>query len=192
MLSRLVNTCVRFIDRTNEAAGKLAMFLIFPLIGILAFEVISRTFFNQPHIWSVEMAEFTMTSYYILGGAYTLMHEGHARMDLFYSRWTVKGKATADVLTFPFVFFYMSVFLYGSITSLRYAITHKQVSYTSWAPSLTPIKFIMTIGIALMTLQFLSQFLKDLAIVRGEATAPNPHLDHPYDLDRVDDHAMHS
>lgn len=160
----------------NEAVGKFAMFLIFPLIGILAFEVVSRTFFNAPHIWSVEMAEFTMTAYYMLGGAYTLMHDGHARMDLFYSRWTIKGQAKADALTFPIVMFYMGIFLYGSITSLQYSIRYKQVSYSAWAPPLTPIKIFMAIGIALMISQVISEFLKNLATIRGEL-APDPRQD---------------
>lgn len=118
----------------------------------------------------MEMCEFTMTAYYMLGGAYTLMHEGHVRMDLLYDKLTAKGKATADVITFPIALFYMALYLYGSITSLKYAIVHKQVTYSSWAAPVTPIKIIMTIGIALMTMQVISQFFKDLARMRGRST----------------------
>lgn len=169
-MSRRIEAYVRFMDRMNQAVGNVVMFLVFALIGIMVFDVVSRTFFNKPNIWTVEMSQFTMTAYYILGGAYTLIRKGHVRMDLFYDRWTAKGKATADVITFPLVLFYMVIFLYGSITSLRYAIQYKQVTYSSWAPPLTPIKIIMTIGIALMTLQVIAEFFKDLATMRGRAT----------------------
>ena len=170
MLSKLIKAYVRFVDRMNEAVGNVIMFLIFALLGIMIFDVVSRTFFNKPNIWTVEMSEFTMTTYYMLGGAYTLIRKGHVRMDLFYDRWTGRGKAVADILTFPLVLLYMVIFLIGSITSLWYAITHHQVTYSSWAPPLTPIKLIMTIGILLMTMQVIAEFFKDLETMRGRST----------------------
>ena len=63
-----------------------AMYLVFPMIGILFFETVSRTIFNHPWIWTVEMAQFVMAAYYTLGGAYTLIMDGHVRMDLTYAQ----------------------------------------------------------------------------------------------------------
>jgi len=171
LLERQMRAYVRFTDRLNEAVGGFAKYLIFLLMGILIYEVISRTLFNQPHIWQVEMSEFTMTAYYMLGGAYTLMRDGHVRMDLFYYRWPARGKAKADVLTFPIIMAYMALYLYGSITSLQYAMKYRQVTYSSWGPPLAPIKVIMLVGIALMTMQVLSEFFKDLLKMRGRETA---------------------
>jgi TRAP-type mannitol/chloroaromatic compound transport system permease small subunit len=161
---------VRFTDRLNETVGGFAKYLIFLLMGILIYEVFSRTIFNKPHIWQVEMSAFTMTAYYMLGGAYTLIREGHVRMDLFHYKWSARGKAAADVITFPIIMVYMAIYLYGSITSLQYALEYRQVTYSSWGPPLAPIKFIMLIGIALMTMQMLSEFFKALLRMRGRET----------------------
>ncbi|NQD93378.1 TRAP transporter small permease, partial [Pseudomonas sp. CrR25] len=41
-------------------------------------------------------------------------------------------------------------------------------SYSAWSPRMAPIKIIMTIGVALMLLQTIATFFKDLATARGE------------------------
>ncbi len=123
----------------------------------------SRTFFNHPWIWTVEMAQFVMAAYYTLGGAYTLIMDGHVRMDLAYAKWSPKNKALADVLTFVVIMLYLVVLLLGGIISLEYSIKYKQKSYSSWAPPVTPIKIIMVFGMFLMILQVIAEFFKDLA-----------------------------
>lgn len=163
---------VRFADGLNQVVGNVAMWLAVPLMGILVYEVISRTFFNTPHIWQVEMCEFIMGAYYMLGGAWTLMHEqGHVRMDVFYERRTDRGKAISDAISFlPIMFFYLLIWLNGSISALRYALTHHQKNFSSWGPPLAPIKTIIVIGLVFMILQAVSEFLKKLEVIRGGET----------------------
>lgn len=145
------------------------MYLIFAMMGILLFSSISRTFFDRPYIWVVEMAQFTMAAYYLLGGGYSMMLESHVRMDLLYSRWSEKRKAVTDLITSSFLIFYLVLLLAGGLSSVHYAITYNQKNYTPWAPPLAPVKIIMTIGIVLMLLQAVSMFFKDLAKARGES-----------------------
>ena len=167
-MNRLIKGYVDGVTATSTAVGKFAMYLIFPMIGILMFETVSRTIFNKPWIWSVEMAQFVMAAYYTLGGAYTLVMDGHVRMDLFYARWSPKNRALADVLTFAVVMFYLVLLLIGGFMSLQYSIKYNQKSYSSWAPTVTPIKIIMVFGMVLMTLQVIAEFFRDIAKVRAE------------------------
>ncbi len=134
----------------------------------MSLESLSRFIFDRPHIRVVEMAQFTMAAYYLLGGGYSMILKGHVRMDLLYGRWSAKRQALADVITGPFLIFYLLFLLYGGISSTEYAITYGQVNYTPWAPPLAPIKIIMTIGIILMLLQAIAGFFKDVAKARGE------------------------
>ena len=159
---------VRYIDAANKAVGKFSMYLIFVMMGVLLFESIFRTIFNQPHIWVVEIAQFTMAAYYLLGGGYSMILKGHVRMDLLYGRWSATRQAMTDVITIFFLIFFLVFLLYGGISSIEYAVTYGQVNYTPWAPPLAPIKIIMTIGILLMLLQTIATLFKDLAMVRGE------------------------
>ncbi len=159
---------VRYMDKTSRVVGRFAMYLIFVMMAILLLETVARIIFNRSQIWTVEMAQFFMAAYYLLGGGYTLIIGGHVRMDLFYQKWSAKKKALADVITFFITLIYMVVLLYGGIKGLLYSIKYNQVSYSSWAPPVTPIKIIMLIGITLMLLQTISELIKDLAIARGE------------------------
>jgi len=168
-MKKIARSYVRAMDKTSMFIGYFAMYLGVGLMAVLVFETISRTVFNRAHIWGMEVAEFIMAAYYLLGGGYSLILGGHVRMDLFYHRWTERGQARADALTyFPYMFFYLVVLIIGGITAIRYALVHHQHSYTIWAPPLAPIKFIMVFGMIIMFLQSFAEFLKDVAIARGE------------------------
>ena len=160
---------VRLVDAVSIVVGKFSQYLVFAMMGLLLYESISRTLFTRPHIWVVEMAQFIMAAYYLLGGGYSMILEGHVRMDLLYGRWSTRTRAVMDAVTGIVLLFYLAILLYGSISSLEYALRYKQVNYTSWAPPLAPIKIIMTIGIALMLLQAIAIFFKDIATARGES-----------------------
>ncbi|MDJ0958867.1 MAG: TRAP transporter small permease subunit [Arenicellales bacterium] len=159
---------VRFIDAMNRRLGRLVMYLIFPMMGVLLYATISRTFFDLPPIWTTEMAQMIMTAYYLLGGAYSMLLAAHVRMDLLYGSWAPKRRAFMDTITSCFLFFYVVILLYGGISSTQYAIEYNQKNFSVWAPPMAPIKVIMTIGILLMLLQVISTFFKELAAFRGK------------------------
>ena len=80
-MPKAVRIFVHAVDATNRVVGKLTMYLVFAMIGLLLFEPISRTIFDKPLIWSMEMSMFTMGAYWMLGGGYSMMLKGHVRMD---------------------------------------------------------------------------------------------------------------
>jgi TRAP-type mannitol/chloroaromatic compound transport system permease small subunit len=163
-----IKAYVRAIDALNRVVGRFVMYLIFVMMGILLLSSGSRTFLGMSHIWVVEMAQFFMTAYYLLGGGYSMQLDSHVRMDLLYTRWTPRTRAAVDAVTVGFLLFYLVVLLVGGISSTQYAIEYGQKNYSSWAPPLAPIKIVMVIGIALMLLQVIAVFFKDLAAARGE------------------------
>jgi TRAP-type mannitol/chloroaromatic compound transport system permease small subunit len=162
---------VKYVDRLNYFVGRIAMYLFFVLAAILAWSTISRLMLGAPVNWALEMSQFVLSAYYLLGGAYSVQLKGHVRMDLFYSRLNVRQRATTDAITVVFVLFYLGVLLWGGISSTNYAITYGQKNYSAWSPVLWPIKVVMTIGIFLMLLQFVSNFFKDFAEARGRPIA---------------------
>ncbi len=163
-----IKNYVRWVDAINRRVGKFALYLIFVMMGILLFSSISRTFFNVPYVWTMEMAQFTMAAYYLLGGGYSMQLKAHVRMDVLYERWSLKTRAMVDVFTSGFLMFYLAILLYGGISSTLYSLEYGQRNYSSWGPPMAPIKIIMVIGILLMLLQALATFFKDLAKVRGK------------------------
>ena len=167
-MPKAVTIFVKYVESANKVLGRFSMYLIFAMGGVLLFESIARTIFNKPHIWVVEIAQFLMAAYYLLGGGYSMMLKAHVRMDLLYGRWSVKRQALADLITGPILLFYLIFLLVGAISAIEYAVSYGQKNYTPWAPPLAPIKIIMGIGILLMLLQTIARFFRDLAKYRGE------------------------
>mgnify|MGYP000991448554 CR=1 FL=1 len=163
-----IKNYVRWVDAINRRVGKYALYLVFVMMGILLFSSISRTFFNVPFDWTMEMAQFTMAAYYLLGGGYSMQLKAHVRMDVLYERWSERKRAMVDVMTSGFLIFYLVVLLYGGLSSALYSLEYGQRNYSSWGPPMAPIKIIMVIGILLMLLQAVAVFFKDLAKARGK------------------------
>ena len=135
----------------------------FVMMFILILSFVTRNIINIPLIWIIEMAQFVMTGYYLLGGGYSLLSDDHVRMDLIYSRLKDKTKAMLDMITSIFLITYLVILLIGAYSSLQYTIQTNQRLFTAWAPYVWPIKTIMLFGILLMLLQSISIFFKDFA-----------------------------
>ncbi len=196
-MPRLVWAYVRGVDRVNRALGRCAMYLIFVLIGILLWSSVSKTFF-LPSLWTLEMAQFTMVAYYILGGPYSIQLGSNVRMDLFYGQWSPHTRAWVDAFTVLFLLYFLVVLLLGGLGSMAYSLGYfgmtpsefygalissffsdglsgvgeilgrMERSPTAWRPYLWPIKLVMCIGIVMMILQASAEFLRDIGRIRGE------------------------
>jgi TRAP-type mannitol/chloroaromatic compound transport system permease small subunit len=167
-VSKAIAAYVRWVDAVNYRVGRFAMYLLFPMGAILLYSTVMRVFFGVPINWVMEMSQFMLSAYYLLGGAYSLQLDAHVRMDLFYGAMKPRTRAIFDAVTILFVIFYLVVLFGGGLSSTKYAIDYNQKNYTSWAPALWPIKVIMTLGVFLMLLQAISTFFKDLAAARGK------------------------
>jgi TRAP-type mannitol/chloroaromatic compound transport system permease small subunit len=166
-MPKFIISYVKYVDYASTKFGRFSMYLIFLMIGTLLLGAITRNILNFPLSWTVEMAQFTITAYYILGGPYSMQMDDHVRMDLIYGLYSDKTKAKIDVFTNIFLLVYLIVLLIGAISSTQYAIEYGQRKFSQWNPSMIPIKIIMTFGIFLMILQTISTFFKDLAKSMG-------------------------
>jgi len=185
---------VRYVEAVNRVVGRFAMYMIFAMLALLLYPpvkklillVVAKLFgvdsglyesvspYLYPPIWSLEMAQFSMAAYYLLGGGYSMQLESHVRMDLLYGRWSPRRKGFIDTITAFSLVFYLVMVLYGAFSSTSYALYYKETSYSSWAPYMWPIKIVMTFGIILMLLQAIAVFFRDVAKARGMTIDGNP------------------
>lgn len=166
-MPNVIKTYVRWVDAINYRIGRMAMYLLFVLMAVLLWSSISKTFFN-PSIWTVEMAQFLMVAYFIIGGPYSLQMGSNVRMDLFYGNWSLRTKAWVDAITIMCMIFYLGVMLYGAYESTSYSLQYNERNATAWRPVLWPIKIVISCGILLMLLQAIAEFFRDIARLRGE------------------------
>lgn len=158
---------VRIIDAMNYRIGRIMMYGIFVMMLILLWSSVSKTFF-VPSLWTLEMAQFAMVAYYMLGGPYSIQMGSNVRMDLLYGEWSDHRKAQVDAMTVLFLIVYLIFLLWGGWDSLMYSISYGgERSPSVWRPYLWPIKLIMVIGIFLMLLQAVSEFFKDVLRIKG-------------------------
>ncbi|PWR23896.1 TRAP transporter small permease subunit [Zavarzinia compransoris] len=162
-----IKAYVRFMDRISFWTGLFAMYLVFALLGILLLASFMKVFF-LPLNWTVEMAQFVMASYYLLGGAWTLREGEHVRMDLVYGGWPVRRQAKVDLFTNLAMIAFLVLLLYGGVSSTVYAIEYGERSFSPWRPYMWPVKVVLTFGILLTLLQAIAIFFKDWAAARGE------------------------
>lgn len=159
---------IRIVDAINYRLGRIVMYGIFVMVAILLWSSLSKTF-SVPSLWTLEMAQFAMVAYYILGGPYSLQLGSNVRMDLLYGEWSDRRKAWTDAITVLFLIFYLAILLWGGIDSTIYSFKYGgERSPTAWRPYLWPIKVIMITGIALMLLQAISELFKDILRLQGE------------------------
>lgn len=160
-------TYVRWIEALNYRVGRFAMYLLYAMMAILLWSSVTK-FIHIPALWTLEMAQFTLVAYYMLGAPYSLQLGTNVRMDLLYSRFSPKGQAIWDVFTIFALMFYLGVMLYGAVDSTAYAIEFNERNPTAWRPPLWPIKVIISVSFLLMLLQASVHLIRDIAVIRGE------------------------
>ena len=171
---------VRLVDRLNYRIGRFAMYLLFLLMAVLMWSTATK-FYGRPSLWTLEMAQFVMVAYYILGGPYSMQLGSHVRMDLFYAKWSIRQKAMTDAFTVFALLIYLGVMIWGAFDSLAYALQLKwpdgsllpqlgrlERAPGTWRPYMWPIKSILFLGFVLMFLQSLTYLIRDIAILRGK------------------------
>jgi TRAP-type mannitol/chloroaromatic compound transport system permease small subunit len=170
-MPRAIRLYVRWMDKVGYVIGVVAMVQAFVLMILLVESSFARLVLGVSHVWSVEMAQFVMSAYYLLGGALSEQDDYHVRMDLWYSRFSLRKKAIIDLFTGPLLLFYLLFLFIGAIESSAWAVANNQVNYSPWAPPMAPIKIIMAVGIGFMFLQTIGGFFRDLARVLGRSVA---------------------
>ena len=158
---------IKYVDAFNYRIGRFAMYGIFLMMGILLWSSISKTFFN-PSLWTLEMAQFCMVAYYMLGGPYSIQMGSNVRMDLLYGEWDNHRKAQVDAITIIFLIIYLIFMIWGGWESFMYSLSYGgERSSSIWRPYIWPIKLIMLFGLSLMLLQSISEFFKEILRIKG-------------------------
>lgn len=177
-MTAFMKTFISWVDAVNYRIGRATMYGIFVMMGILLWSTFTKVgsdlgFGINPSLWTLEMAQFAMVAYYMLGGPYSIQMGSNVRMDLVYGIWSDRRKAQADALSVLFLIVYLAFLLWGGSDSLIYSLQYGgERSSSSWRPYLWPVKSIMVIGIFLMLLQALSELFKDILRAMGHDMGP--------------------
>lgn len=89
---------VRAVDRLNEVVGRAVAWLTLAMVLTTFFVVVMRYGFAWGRVWIQEAYIWLHGVVFMLGAGYTLLHNGHVRVDIFYRPGSVRFKAWVDLL----------------------------------------------------------------------------------------------
>ena len=95
------------IDWCNDLLGRLVASLTLAMVLVTVVIVVLRYGFSIGFIWMQESVRFMHGFVFLLCAAYTLLHNGHVRVDIFYLKMSPKKKAIVDI--FGTIFFLIPV-----------------------------------------------------------------------------------
>jgi TRAP-type mannitol/chloroaromatic compound transport system permease small subunit len=162
------------IDTINEWVGRLTYWLVLLMVLIGVWNVIGRylgRFIGQNLTSNVliEVQWYLFDLVFLLGAAYTLKHNEHVRVDLFYKDWPPRRKALANLIgTILFLIPFSVMVIYFSWGSI---ISSWQILETSPDPGglpRYPIKSMIIVSFILLIFQGVAEAIKNWAIFQGQ------------------------
>ncbi|MEE9400161.1 MAG: TRAP transporter small permease subunit [Dehalococcoidales bacterium] len=163
---------IKAIDATNEFTGRSVRWLAIFLMLVICTEVFMRYALNKPTIQGPVIATMTGAALYTLSWGYVHLHRRHIRVDVFYTRFSTRGKAIIDVVcALVFLLPLIGLLTYAGWEWVWYAwSTGERSGQTYWYPITGPIRTVVFIGLVLFAFQGLAQFFRDIyLLVRNRA-----------------------
>ena len=154
------------MDSVSEWSGRIFIWLIIPLTGVVVFEVISRRFFNVPHIWATEVTDYIYGPHFMLVAAYTFLYRGHVRVEVIYELFSPRVRAIMDCFTYLVFFFPFLIIVF--MNGILFAYTSWSIHETSESAALTIVPLIKTVipvTFLLILIQGLANFIRRVIFV---------------------------
>jgi len=160
----MIQSILMRIDRLSLWVAKTVALAVLAMVITIAYDVILRYVFRSPTVWQYDTSYMLGGSVIILGAGYVQLKRRHVRVDLIYNRFSSRARLILDVV-FTLLFFFP--LLTGLIiVSAGYAIHAYQVKEFSevgfWRPLMWPFRSVIPVGLAVLWLQGLANFIRDL------------------------------
>ena len=112
MLTSFLRRFISIIDDITEVLGKTIAWLTLLLVLLTFTVVMLRYGFNLGWIAMQEAVLYAHGAVFMLGASYTLKHDGHVRVDIFYQNFTVKQKALVNIFGTLFLLLPVCIFIF--------------------------------------------------------------------------------
>jgi TRAP-type mannitol/chloroaromatic compound transport system permease small subunit len=164
-----VRELARRIDAFQEHFGRAVSWLMFGMVAVVFGDVIFRYVFNLSWVFIQELEWHLFGLVYLLGAGYTMLHDEHVRVDIFYARLRPRNKAWFDfVLLFVFFFPSCLLIIYTTWPFLRNSFAVNEGSPDPGGiPARWALKSVIIVAFALLVLQGISQAIKNFYWAMG-------------------------
>lgn len=168
----LLKNLSRFIDRINEWIGRGVAWVTLGLVVVIFFDVVMRYLFNTSFVFTQELEWHLFGFIFLIGAGYTLLHDGHVRVDIFYQRLGLRGRGWVNFL--GVILFLIPGCILVIETSWQFMLNSYAIMEGSPDPGGIPFRFVIKacipIGFSLLLLQGISLGIHSLMQILGIET----------------------
>ncbi len=141
------------------------------LVVLVVFvDVVMRYAFNTSFVFTQELEWHLFGFIFLMGAGYTLLYDGHVRVDIFYQRLSPRAQAWVNFL--GVLFFLIPGCVMVIATSWNFVASSYAVLEGSPDPGGIPYRFLLKacvpVGFILLLLQGISLGIKSLLTILGE------------------------
>lgn len=152
---------IRFADSISSWTGRIFCWAVVVLTLLTFIEIVMRRLFDSPTIWSFEICKQIDGIYFMILGAYGLMHGAHVSIDIIYARLSKRKKAVLDVISYILFFFPFNIVIFWK--GFEYAkrswdLLEKADGF--FAIPVYPVKTFIPLAALLLIIQGLAIFIK--------------------------------
>ncbi|MDR7075745.1 TRAP-type C4-dicarboxylate transport system permease small subunit [Neobacillus niacini] len=101
---KIVNKTIRFINYINQQMYVVIGVIITFLSLMIFYDVIARYFFERPTRFGFDTSVWLTAVMAFIGGGYAILKNEHVRVDMYYAKFSDKGKAIVDLISHLFIF----------------------------------------------------------------------------------------
>jgi len=159
-------------DRISNITGKATSWLTLAMVIFTSIIVVMRYVFDTGFIWMQESVTWMHAAVFMIGAAYTLLHEEHVRVDIFYRKMSDRGRAVVDLL--GVVLFLLPLCGFLALTAYDFAAAAWSIHETSREPGGLPypmiplLKSIVIIMPVAVALQGISLLMRSITAIRAK------------------------
>ncbi len=163
----------RLIDALTERVGRLVIWLVLVATLISAGNALARYALGESSNAWLEIQWYLFGAMFLLAAGYTLKHNGHVRIDIFYNRLGPRGQAWIDLAGGLLFLLPMALLL----TWLAWPMFHEAWVTREMSPDAGglvrwPVKLLLPLGFGLLALQGLAEVIKRVGVLSGHLTLP--------------------
>ena len=163
---------VAIIDALNEQIGRTISWLTLAMVLLQFAVVLFRYVFGVGWIAAQEMIVYMHAAVFLGVAGYTLRHDGHVRVDIFYGSAGTRARAKVDLFGSLFMLIPMSVAIFvlsWPFVANSWKVLEGSQEGQNGIPAVFLLKTFILIFAALVVLQGVSLVLKSLAVLRDGA-----------------------
>jgi TRAP-type mannitol/chloroaromatic compound transport system permease small subunit len=166
---RILSAIVDAIDWLNERVGWAVSWLTVVMVINVFIVVVLRYTLSVGWIWMQELYVWTHGTVFLLGAGYTLLHEGHVRIDLIYREASRRYKAVVNILGCIFLGAPLIYLIFDRSLPMvaRSWETLEKSAEAGGMPGLFVFKSVVVLFAVLFGLQLLALFLRNVEVLMG-------------------------